>query len=53
VYALVDYLATGHTVEDFLDQYRLEENAVTDFLEELRAALRPHAEPENDVFSTH
>jgi len=53
VYALVDYLATGRTVEDFLDQYRLEENAVTDFLEELRAALRPHAEPENDVFSTH
>jgi uncharacterized protein (DUF433 family) len=50
VYALVDYLATGHTVEDFLDQYRLEKGPVLEFLGELRAALRPHAEPENNVY---
>jgi uncharacterized protein (DUF433 family) len=51
VYALVDYLATGHAVEDFLDQYRLEQSAALSFLEELRSAFRPHAEPEEDVFS--
>lgn len=42
VYALIDYLATGRTIEDFLDQYRLEEKPVLEFLREMRAALRPH-----------
>lgn len=51
VYLLIDYLGTGRRIEDFLDQYRLEESAALSFLEELRSALRPHAEAEKGVFS--
>lgn len=52
VYILLDYLATGRTVEDFLDQYRLEKELVLEFLGELRVALRPHDDsPDKNLYT--
>ena len=39
VYMLFDYLQSGHTVDDFLDQYDIDSNTVRGFLAALRSSF--------------